>query len=109
VYQFEKLRFLGGSWHNLSLPDQSRKKPKRPRDLNLLSKIVEIATEGEPAEEPSEKTPHLSPWLNWASKPTSEQRSEFPAKLLRPGGRRKKSLNPYLFHNKYKLTILIIL
>jgi len=41
------------------MPDQSSKKPKRPRDLNLLSKkIVEIATEGEPAETPSEKNPH---------------------------------------------------
>jgi hypothetical protein len=41
------------------MPDQSSKKPKRPRDLNLLSKkIVEIATEGEPAEEPSDKNPH---------------------------------------------------
>jgi len=41
------------------MPDQSSKKPKRPRDLNLLAKkIAEIATEGEPAEEPSEKNPH---------------------------------------------------
>ncbi len=41
------------------MPDQSSKKPKRPRDLNVLAKtIVEIATEGEPAEEPSEKNPH---------------------------------------------------
>lgn len=40
------------------MPDRS-KKPKRPRDLNLLAKmIVEIATEGEPAEIPSEKNPH---------------------------------------------------
>ncbi len=45
--------------HNLSMPEQSSKKPKRPRDLNLFSKkIFEIATEGEPAEEPSDKNPH---------------------------------------------------
>ena len=38
--------------------DQSSK-PKRPRDLNLLSrKILDLATEGEPAEVPSEKNPH---------------------------------------------------
>ena len=41
------------------MSDQSRKRPKRPRDLALLAKqIVDIATEGEPAEEPSEKNPH---------------------------------------------------
>lgn len=41
------------------MPDQSSNKPKRPRDLSLLAKkIVDIATEGEPAEEPSEKNPH---------------------------------------------------
>lgn len=41
------------------MPEHSSKKPKRPRDLNLLSKkIVEIATEGKPAEEPSDKNPH---------------------------------------------------
>jgi len=41
------------------MPEHSSKKPKRPRDLNLLSKkIVEIATEGEPAEAPSDKNPH---------------------------------------------------
>lgn len=41
------------------MPDQSSKKPKRPRDLNVLAKtIVEIATEGEPAGIPSEKNPH---------------------------------------------------
>ena len=38
--------------------DQSSK-PKRPRYLNLLSrKILDLATEGEPAEVPSEKNPH---------------------------------------------------
>jgi hypothetical protein len=41
------------------MPEHSSKKPKRPRDLSLLAKkIVDIATEGEPAEEPSEKNPH---------------------------------------------------
>jgi hypothetical protein len=41
------------------MPDQSSKKLKHPRDLNLLGKkIMEIATEGELAEEPSEKNPH---------------------------------------------------
>jgi hypothetical protein len=41
------------------MPEHSSKKPKRPRDLNLLSKkIVEIATEGELPETPSEKNPH---------------------------------------------------
>ena len=41
------------------MPEQSSKKSKRPRDLSLLAKkIVEIATEGEPAEEPSDKNPH---------------------------------------------------
>lgn len=41
------------------MPDQSSKKPKRPRDLNLLAKkIVDLATEGERAEEPSDKNPH---------------------------------------------------
>ena len=40
------------------MPEQPRK-PKRPRDLALLAKmIVDIATEGEPAEIPSEKNPH---------------------------------------------------
>jgi hypothetical protein len=39
------------------MPDRPRK--KRPRDLNVLAKtIVDIATEGEPAEEPSDKNPH---------------------------------------------------
>ena len=41
------------------MPDPSSKKPKRPRDLSLLAKkIVEIATEGESAEEPTDKNPH---------------------------------------------------
>jgi hypothetical protein len=41
------------------MPDQSSKKPKRPRDLNVLaSKIVEIATEGEPTPPQDEKNPH---------------------------------------------------
>ncbi len=41
------------------MPEHSSKKKKRPRDLNVLAKtIVDIATEGEPAEEPSDKNPH---------------------------------------------------
>ncbi len=43
------------------MPDQSSKKPKRPRDLNVLAKkIMEIATEGEPETPPKEDTrnPH---------------------------------------------------
>ena len=41
------------------MPDPSSKKPKRPRDLNVLAKtIVDIATEGEPTEEPSGKNPN---------------------------------------------------
>jgi hypothetical protein len=56
---FEGVDFSVNPWHNLIMPDQSSKKPKRPRDLNLLSKkIMEIATGGEPAEIPSEKNPH---------------------------------------------------
>jgi hypothetical protein len=39
------------------MPDQSSKKPKRPRDLNVLAKtIVEIATEGESEAPPVEDT-----------------------------------------------------
>jgi len=43
------------------MPDQSSKKPKRPRDLNVLAKtLVDIATEGEPETPPKEDTrnPH---------------------------------------------------
>jgi hypothetical protein len=41
------------------MPDQSSKKPKRPRDLSFLAKkIVYISTEGESPEEPSDKNPH---------------------------------------------------
>jgi hypothetical protein len=44
------------------MPNQSskdKKKPKRPRDLSLLAKkIVDLTTEGEPAEEFSDKNPH---------------------------------------------------
>ena len=68
------------------MPDQSRKRPKRPRDLNLLAKmIVEIATEGEAPEPPSEKNPHavalgrmggLKGGKARAKKLTPEQRKE---------------------------------
>jgi hypothetical protein len=41
------------------MPNQSSKKPKRPRDLNLLAKkIVDLATEGEAPPPPDEKNPH---------------------------------------------------
>ena len=41
------------------MPEQSSKKPKRPRDLSLLAKkIVDLVTEREPAEEPSSKNIH---------------------------------------------------
>jgi hypothetical protein len=43
------------------MPDQSSKKPKRSRDLNVLaSEIVRVATEGEPEPPPVEDTrnPH---------------------------------------------------
>ena len=47
------------------MPDRPRKK-KRPRDLNVLAKtIVDIVTEGEPAEEPSKKTRTPSLWAAW--------------------------------------------
>ena len=74
------------------MPDRS-KKPKRPRDLNLLAKmIVEIATEGEPPEPPSEKNPHavalgklggLKGGKARAEKLTPEQRSEISRKASR--------------------------
>ena len=41
------------------MPEHSSKKPKRPRDLSLLAKkIMEITTESEPGQVPSEKNPH---------------------------------------------------
>ena len=84
------------------MPDQSSKKPKRPRDLNVLAKtIVEIATEGEPAEEPSEKNPHavalgrLGGKIGGkarAEKLTPEQRSEISRKAAK--ARWEKKLKP---------------
>jgi hypothetical protein len=75
------------------MPDQSSKKPKRPRDLNILAKtIVEIATEGEPAEKPSEKNPHAVALGRLggqkggkarAEKLTPEQRSEISRKAAK--------------------------
>lgn len=74
------------------MPDQSSK-PKRPRDLNLLSrKILDLATEGEPAEEPSEKNPHAVALGRLggakggkarAEKLTAEQRSEISRKAAK--------------------------
>lgn len=53
--------FSDGFWQNQDMPDQSSKKPKRPRDLNVLAyTIAKIATEGEP-ETPTpedQKNPH---------------------------------------------------
>ncbi len=75
------------------MPEHSSKKPKRPRDLNLLSKkIVEIATEGEPSEVPSEKNPHAVALGKFggakggkarAEKLTSEQKSEIATKAAK--------------------------
>jgi hypothetical protein len=75
------------------MPDQSSKKPKRPRDLSLLAKkIVDLATEGEPAEEPSEKNPHAVALGRLggakggkarAEKLTPEQRSEISRKAAK--------------------------
>jgi len=75
------------------MPEPSSKKPKRPRDLNVLAKtIVEIATEGEPAEEPSDKNPHAVALGRLggkkggkarAEKLTPEQRSEISRKAAK--------------------------
>jgi hypothetical protein len=83
------------------MPDQSSKKPKRPRDLNLLSKrIVEIATEGEPAEEPAEKNPHAVALGRLggakggkarAEKLTPEQRSEISRKAAKVRWKKKEN------------------
>lgn len=74
------------------MPDRPRKK-KRPRDLNILaSEIVKIATEGEPAEEPSDKNPHAVALGRLggkkggkarAEKLTPEQRSEISRKAAK--------------------------
>jgi hypothetical protein len=41
------------------MPDPSSRKPKSPRDLSQSAKkIIEVATEGDPAEEPADKNPH---------------------------------------------------
>jgi hypothetical protein len=77
------------------MPDQSSKKPKRPRDLNVLAKtIVEIATEGEPETTPVEDTrnPHAVALGRLggakggkarAEKLTPEQRSEISRKAAK--------------------------
>jgi hypothetical protein len=75
------------------MPDQSSKKPKRPRDLSLLAKkIVDLATEGEPAEASSEKNPHAIALGRLggakggkarAEKLTPEQRSEISRKAAK--------------------------
>ncbi len=77
------------------MPDQSSKKPKRPRDLNILAKaIVDIATEGEPETPPAEDTrnPHAVALGRLggakggkarAEKLTPEQRSEISRKAAK--------------------------
>ncbi|MHB8068156.1 MAG: hypothetical protein ACYDIC_09675 [Desulfobaccales bacterium] len=77
------------------MPNQSSKKPKRPRDLNLLAKkIVDLATEGEqetPAPE-DQKNPHAVALGRLggkkggkarAEKLTSEQKSEIARKAAK--------------------------
>lgn len=84
------------------MPEHSSKKPKRPRDLNLLSKkIVEIATEGEPAAEPTDKNPHAVALGRLggqkggkarAAKLTPEERSEISRKAAKARwGKKSKS------------------
>lgn len=77
------------------MPDQSSKKPKRPRDLNVLAKtIVDIATEGEPETPPVEDTrnPHavalgrlggIKGGKARAKKLTPEQRKEIAKKAAK--------------------------
>ncbi len=82
------------------MPDPSSKKPKRPRDLSLLAKkIVDIATEGEPAEEPSDKNPHAVALGRLggqkggkarADKLTPEQRKEIARKAAETRWKKKK-------------------
>jgi hypothetical protein len=96
---FVGVDFWGKNWHNLSMPDQSSKKPKRPRDLNVLAaEIAKIATEGEPAEEPSEKNPHAVALGKLggakggkarAEKLTAEQRKEIAKKAAQARWKRK--------------------
>jgi len=75
------------------MPDQSSKKPKRPRDLNVLaSTIAKIATEGEEPEtsaKEDQKNPHAVALGRLggqkggkarAEKLTKEQRSEIARK-----------------------------
>lgn len=97
---FRGIDFSVDSWHNLTMPDQSSKKPKRPRDLNLLAKnIVDLATEGEPVEEPSEKNPHAVALGRLggakggkarAEKLTPEQRSEISRKAAKARWEKKE-------------------
>ncbi|MGB8992958.1 MAG: hypothetical protein WCD80_12960 [Desulfobaccales bacterium] len=83
------------------MPEHSSKKPKRPRDLNVLAKtIVDIATEGEPAEEPSDKNPHavalgrlggVKGGKARAEKLTPEQRSEISRKAAKARWEKEKT------------------
>ncbi len=76
------------------MPDQSRKKKKRPRDLSKLAvSIVRDSTqEGSVKKEPSDKNPHavalgrlggLKGGKARAEKLTKEQRSEIASKAAR--------------------------
>lgn len=85
------------------MPDQSSKKPKRPRDLNLLGKkIMEIATEGGPETQPIEDTrnPHAVALGRLggqkggkarAEKLTPEQRSEISRKAAKARWEKKEA------------------
>jgi hypothetical protein len=86
------------------MPDQSSKKPKRPRDLNVLAKtIIEIATEGEPEAPPAEDTrnPNAVALSKLggkkggparAAKLTPEERSEIARKAAKAGWEKKSTL-----------------
>ena len=73
------------------MPDRTR--TKRPKDLNqLAATIVQEATEGKPAEQPSSKNPHavalgrlggLKGGKSRAKKLTKEQRSEIARKAAK--------------------------
>ena len=85
------------------MPDQSSKKPKRPRDLNVLaSEIVRAATEGEPETPTKEDTrnPHAVALGRLggakggkarAEKLTPEQRSEISRKAAKARWEKKET------------------
>jgi len=85
------------------MPNQSSKKPKRPRDLNLLAKkIVDLATEGEPETPAPEDTrnPHAVALGRLGGKKggkaraeslTPEQRKEIARKAAKARWEKKKN------------------